>query len=357
MLGDGDAKRWHRAECPDYAPVRPEPHVFGTHDSYLLRVRQSLSPQARILFWASMCVMALVLSPSMYSTQSPTPTPAWAAFPPGVSCRTDRVRESWNSRAVMWEQRDILMRAGTCRGPGSPSPAQNTTQSRPRGRWGPQITPHFPVHEPRAASSPWQQQNAKHYSRALPSPCPLAWLGTLPAPRGLITVTPNTEAVLPWPQQEAQPPLGLIPVVPGQEESTVSQGPHLTANHRHVQPFSWGGEGQGRHPLGTSPSRPSSCPVPSRRRHYLIPTEEQEPSRARETPAPTHVAPLGQLGAQPRAPLPGHSARDAPCPCCGSMARLYINPMLGSGGCPPLPPGMHSQRRAGPGAPHTAPRH
>lgn len=67
----------------------PGPQVCRSHDSYLLRVRDSLSPQARILFWASMCVMELVLSPSMYSTQSPTPTPAWAAFPPGVSCRTE----------------------------------------------------------------------------------------------------------------------------------------------------------------------------------------------------------------------------------------------------------------------------
>lgn len=104
MLGDGVARRQHWAEGSDYAPVVPEPHVCRSHNSYLLRVRQSLSPQARILFWASMCVMALVLSPSMYSTQSPTPTPAWAALPPGVSCRTDRVREIWNSRAVSWSR-------------------------------------------------------------------------------------------------------------------------------------------------------------------------------------------------------------------------------------------------------------
>lgn len=80
--------------------LQPHQHpVFvGPASPYLLSVRQSLSPQARILFWASMCVMALVLSPSMYSTQSPTPTPAWAAFPPGVSCRTERVRGSWPAR-------------------------------------------------------------------------------------------------------------------------------------------------------------------------------------------------------------------------------------------------------------------
>lgn len=94
MPGNGDARRWHWVEGPGSAPATPGPQASSAHESYLLRVRHSLSPQARILFWASMCVMELVLSPSMYSTQSPTPTPAWAAFPPGVSCRTDRIRKS-----------------------------------------------------------------------------------------------------------------------------------------------------------------------------------------------------------------------------------------------------------------------
>uniref|UniRef100_A0A803WD40 Uncharacterized protein n=1 Tax=Ficedula albicollis TaxID=59894 RepID=A0A803WD40_FICAL len=74
------------------------------------------------------------------------------------------------------------------------------------------------------------------------------------------------------------------------------------------------GKDRGGSPWALPPA--ARCrPVPTRRRHYLIPTEEQEPSRGRETPAPTHAAPLGQRGAQPQAPLPGHSARDVPCPC------------------------------------------
>lgn len=121
MPGDGGAGRWHWAECPGSALATSGPQVCMTRKSYLLRVRQSLSPQARILFWASMCVMELVLSPSMYSSQSPTPTLAWAAFPPGVSCRRDRVRESRAGRVVMREQKDalVLMRAGVCWGTGS----------------------------------------------------------------------------------------------------------------------------------------------------------------------------------------------------------------------------------------------
>lgn len=95
----------------------------------------------------------------------------------------------------------------------------------------------------------------------------------------------------------------------------------------------------GEAPLGHSPSRPRSRPVPTRHRHYLIPTEEQEPSRGRETPAPTHVASLGQPGAQPQAPLPGHSARDAPCPCYSSMAQPYTNPTAGKWRLPSPPTG------------------
>lgn len=121
MPGDGTGQRALALLWPHQDPRFAGPQVCRTHESYLLRVRQSLSPQARILFWASMCVMELVLSPSMYSTQSPTPTPAWAAFPPGVSCRTDRVRESQASRAASQEQRDTLIptSAGVCQGPGS----------------------------------------------------------------------------------------------------------------------------------------------------------------------------------------------------------------------------------------------
>lgn len=66
----------------------------------------------------------------------------------------------------------------------------------------------------------------------------------------------------------------------------MSQGllgsPHLTANHRHVQPFAGAGKDRG----GTPGALPQP-PVPTRHRHYLIPTEEQEPCRGRETPAPT----------------------------------------------------------------------
>lgn len=62
----------------------PSPPILSA--LYLLRPRLRRSPQARILFWASMCVRFPALSPSMLSTQSPTATPACAALPPGVSC-------------------------------------------------------------------------------------------------------------------------------------------------------------------------------------------------------------------------------------------------------------------------------
>ena len=67
---------------------------------YLLKVRQSLSPQARILFWASMWVRLLVFSPSMLSTQSPTPTPAWVALPPGVSWKEEKRKRREGIRHV-----------------------------------------------------------------------------------------------------------------------------------------------------------------------------------------------------------------------------------------------------------------
>lgn len=61
-------------------------HPFILLAPYLLSPRLRRSPQARILFWASMCVRLPAFSPSMLSTQSPTATPACAALPPGVSC-------------------------------------------------------------------------------------------------------------------------------------------------------------------------------------------------------------------------------------------------------------------------------
>lgn len=240
------------------------------------------------------------------------------------------------------EQRDGLVRAGACRGPGSPA-QHRKPQSPDLGEGGdPQITPHFPVHEPGAASSPRQQQKAKHFSKALPSPCPLAWLGTLPAPQGLMAVTPNTEAELPQPQ--AQPPLGVIPVLPGQEASTVSQGPlgspHLTANHRHVQPSAWGGEGHGRHPLGT----PSAVPVPFPAGADItsFPQRSRSPPGAgRHPPPPTW--PRGDTAT--RSPSRPQS-RDVPCPCHGSLARLcHIQPRAGKGRLP-SPPTRDAQPEA-----------
>lgn len=79
--GDG---RWARPEMP--SPLHPvSPPTFHPPPPYLLRPRLRRSPQARILFWASMCVRFPAFSPSMLSTQSPTATPACAALPPGVS--------------------------------------------------------------------------------------------------------------------------------------------------------------------------------------------------------------------------------------------------------------------------------
>ena len=63
-----------------------------TLDTYLLRVRVSESVAALIWFCASTWVMSSALVAPMDTTQSPTPTPAWAALPPGVSWR-ERERE------------------------------------------------------------------------------------------------------------------------------------------------------------------------------------------------------------------------------------------------------------------------
>lgn len=54
--------------------------------TYLLRLRVRESVAALILFCASTWVISSALVSLMETTQSPTPTPAWAAFPPGVSC-------------------------------------------------------------------------------------------------------------------------------------------------------------------------------------------------------------------------------------------------------------------------------
>lgn len=70
----------------DSRPGLRAPHPLGSPVATdLLRPRLRRSPQARILFWASMCVRPPAFSPSMFSTQSPTATPACAALPPGVS--------------------------------------------------------------------------------------------------------------------------------------------------------------------------------------------------------------------------------------------------------------------------------
>lgn len=129
--GEGQELLWGsrtRGDNGQRAPawLWPHQHPVFTHPTspYLLSVRQSLSPQARILFWASMCVMALVLSPSMYSTQSPTPTPAWAAFPPGVSYRTQRVRGSWPA----WQRDDLSPRE-----PATRSARHRTPKDTPHG--------------------------------------------------------------------------------------------------------------------------------------------------------------------------------------------------------------------------------
>lgn len=53
--------------------------------TYLLRVRARVSVAALILFCASTWVISSAFVSLMDTTQSPTPTPAWAALPPGVS--------------------------------------------------------------------------------------------------------------------------------------------------------------------------------------------------------------------------------------------------------------------------------
>lgn len=59
--------------------------------TYFVRVRVRLSSAALMVFCASTWVISSALASLMDTTQSPTPTPAWAAFPPGVSwAREDR---------------------------------------------------------------------------------------------------------------------------------------------------------------------------------------------------------------------------------------------------------------------------
>lgn len=83
---------WRRTGKGDREPGPKATHLpGGSEPLYLLRPRLSCSPQARILFWASMCVRLPAFSPSILSTQSPTATPACAALPPGVSCEERRV--------------------------------------------------------------------------------------------------------------------------------------------------------------------------------------------------------------------------------------------------------------------------
>lgn len=78
---------WRRTGKNEWARPKGAPtHQAGQSPTHLLRPRLRCSPQARILFWASMCVRPPAFSPSMLSTQSPTATPACAALPPGVSC-------------------------------------------------------------------------------------------------------------------------------------------------------------------------------------------------------------------------------------------------------------------------------
>lgn len=67
---------WRRREGSNCGPSQRVPLPTSRPQQYLLRPRLRRSPQARILFWASMCVRLPVFSPSMLSTQSPTATPA-----------------------------------------------------------------------------------------------------------------------------------------------------------------------------------------------------------------------------------------------------------------------------------------
>ena len=90
---------WKRTGRGDTGPRLRVPHQpGGPEPTYLLRPRLRRSPQARILFWASMCVRPPAFSPSILSTQSPTATPACAALPPGVSCGDGRVTTAQDCR-------------------------------------------------------------------------------------------------------------------------------------------------------------------------------------------------------------------------------------------------------------------
>ena len=66
--------------------------------TYLLRLRERESVAALIFFCASTWVMSSALALSMDTTQSPTPTPAWAAFPPGVSWGGKKKKTGTESR-------------------------------------------------------------------------------------------------------------------------------------------------------------------------------------------------------------------------------------------------------------------
>lgn len=57
---------------------------------YLLKVRARESVAALILFCASTWVISSALASEMDTNQSPTPTPAWAALPPGLSWNNHR---------------------------------------------------------------------------------------------------------------------------------------------------------------------------------------------------------------------------------------------------------------------------
>jgi len=310
----GDARRWHWAEGPGSAPAAP-----GPHESYLLRVRQSLSPQARILFWASMCVMALVLSPSMYSTQSPTPTPAWAAFPPGVSCGTDCVRERRAGRA---EGRSRPAEGRGLAGPGSltQGPAWHRTPRRPDpggGRWGP---PDHPLFHPVLARSSLFPPAAAEGSAAGGPAAPRSH------PRG--------------------PGLGT-------QRVRARRAAHIslrTASISSPSPGDRQGDGGALQP---PPLRSRSPVAPGRRRRYLIPAEEWEPPWAgRHRPPPT---PLPQPSPRRGSRQHGHGAGDAPRPRLRGMAGRQPRARKQS---LPSPPVRDAQPKAsGARAPHAAPRH
>lgn len=110
----------------------------------------------------------------------------------------------------------------------------------------------------------------------------------------------------------------------------------------------WLGRGRtGEAPLGHSPSRRRSCPVPTRHRHYLIPRGAGALPGQGDTRR-HHVIPLGQPGAQPQTSLPLATVPGmhlGPAWLHGTAER---QPRAGKWRlpCPPLPPGMHSQSRA-----------